>query len=58
MYANIRTKIRNSQYIKSIMENDPEARKADQEEVINILKLMIEQNTSNSINNITNKKKV
>jgi hypothetical protein len=30
--------------IKNILQNDPETKKADQEEIINILKSMMEQN--------------
>jgi hypothetical protein len=43
MYTNI-PKIEVLNIIENIMESDPEIKKAEQEEVINILKSMMEQN--------------
>jgi hypothetical protein len=43
MYTNI-PKVEVLNIIKNIMESDPEIKNAEQEEMINILKIMMEQN--------------
>jgi hypothetical protein len=52
MYTNI-----SKADVINIIENSPDTTKTNQKEIINILRTVLEQNYSNSMNNVCNKLK-